>query len=109
MELVSKVTITVVCQTCSKQVPLSVSFKYGNLWRHKYRIGDELVWCQVSEWKPWMKIEAMKNVGDPKAEHVVVEGIAENCPECGKSAVPNENYLVTIQNSIIMQVKSKVE
>ena len=47
-----------------KNYDLQIQFKYGEVWQHEYKIGDNLKW-------------GSNNTGDPLAKKVVVEGILE--------------------------------
>src|SRR5262245_49521167 len=75
-------------QTCPQSGTPSlwrVQFKYGEVWQHEYRVGDQLVWGKNS-------------IGKPGARRVVVDAVAEPCTNCGYD--PGDFY-VLVENDRI--------
>jgi hypothetical protein len=58
------------CPQCLEEVPINVQFKYGSVWQHHYRIGDILRW-------------GGNDRGQRGEVSVVVDAVAEACPNCG--------------------------
>lgn len=72
MGLFSILTAPVACRSCQQIYAERIQFKFGDLWRHEYALGDALIWNNNNE-------------GEPGSPHVVVLGISEldACPRCG--------------------------
>ena len=68
-----------------KEFDLQVQFKYGEVWQHKYAIGDKLKW-------------GTNDTGDPLSKKVVVEGVLEG----GKLTenMPEDFQIYIIDNKI---------
>ncbi len=62
-----------VCPSCSSMVEVVAQFKFGSVWQHEYRIGDQLQWGRNDR-------------GKRGIHHVVVDAVTESdCPQCGIS------------------------
>lgn len=78
-----------ICQGCGFDVELVIQFKYGDVWQHDYRIGDEIKWDG-------------NNIGSPEFKRVVVDGVAEPCANCG---IRNGDYEILIEKNKITSVR----
>ena len=72
-----------------QELELRVQFKYGDVWQHEYRIGDELRW-------------GGNDVGLRGAKRVVVDGVVEHPHP--RRGVP-EDFEVHIVNNRIKEVR----
>ena len=82
------------CPTCNKVIAREIQFKYGEVWMHKYKLGDVLIWDK----------NKLANVGDPKDAEVQVLGIAVNCPLCDAKS-PFEFFSLEIRKGQITRVE----
>jgi hypothetical protein len=96
MGLFSVLTAPVTCHACQQIYEERIQFKFGDLWWHKYVLGDELVWDRNNE-------------GEPGASHVVVLGISEldACPRCGLPYLADEEpqYDIHIVENVFRSVR----
>ena len=59
-----------VCPRCESKIDRLVQFKYGDIWQHRFAIGDRIRW-------------GGNDVGEPGYELVVALGYPGECPVCG--------------------------
>ena len=87
MGMFNTVEVATVCPSCKNEVNLKVQFSYGDVWQHKYRIGDYIKW-------------GGNNVGTPGHRKVVTEGV-EACSICDAEL----DYEVWLEKDKIVAVK----
>ena len=80
MSIFNWIEIPEQCADCGTSIAREIQFKYGDVWSHKYQIGDELTWTQGSR----------TSVGYPGCAEVHLRGVAISCPSCG--AEPRFGY-----------------
>jgi rubredoxin len=83
----NEVEANVACPGCGRAEPLQVQFKYGNLYRHRYVVGDQIIWGDTQ-------------IGDPSEREVVVYGVS-SCPSCGV----NKDFDIHIDGGVIRSVE----
>lgn len=83
----NEVAANITCAKCGYIGPAQVQFKYGNLYRHNYKVGDHIIWGTTQ-------------VGDPSERSVVVQGIAP-CPSCGAQS----DFDIYIDDGVIRSVE----
>jgi len=84
MGLFSTLITDSVCSHCKQKIELRIQFKFGDHYTQYYKLGDTILWGN-------------RNYGEKNKKLVVVDGVSENCPICGK----DEDYYVYIENNII--------
>jgi len=57
------------CPFCGHVADVEVQFRYGDIWLHKYKIGDFVIWDR-------------NNCGVPGAKKIMAEGIFGKCVSC---------------------------
>ncbi|MBI3968722.1 MAG: hypothetical protein HY329_24060 [Chloroflexi bacterium] len=77
------------CPLCGRLSSFSVQFRYGQVWQHVYRLGDEVIWGDPS-------------VGNPSLPRVLVEGIAGPCVACGADFI---EFDVLIADNKLLEVR----
>lgn len=76
------------CSNCGITVPLEIQFKFGDTWQHVYHVGDTLRW-------------GGNDIGEPGHAHVLVEGVAGPCPQCGARYL---EYDIVVERDAIRSV-----
>lgn len=76
------------CPACGRKIELRIQFKYGDTWQYEYSLGDLVRW-------------GGNDIGRPGQKHVVVDGVAEDCPACDHEL---PDYEVHIENDCIARV-----
>jgi hypothetical protein len=69
----------------NKKFDLKVQFKYGEVWQHEYKIGDDIKW-------------GTNEIGDQSAKKVVVEGVLEG--EALTENMPEDFQIYIVNNKI---------
>lgn len=87
MGLYNTVEISGTCPSCNKDVNLEVQFKYGDMYLHRYKLGDVITSGGI-------------DIGKPGRTRVVVDGIA-GCPGCDCDL----DYEVWLEKDRIVAVK----
>lgn len=86
MGLYNRLTSQQKWPACGVQVNLKVQFKYGNVRSMRlYRLGERIEWGGI-------------DVGKPGYKRVVVDAVAEECPNCGLN---NWDYEVWLENDVM--------
>jgi hypothetical protein len=90
MSAFNVVTVTTACPGCQSPVPVRIQFKYGNTWQYEYKVGNRLKW-------------GGNDIGKPGYRRVVVDGVAEKCPNCGYN--DERNFYVFVEHDVIKAVE----
>jgi hypothetical protein len=81
-----------ICPRCNQEVGVVAQFKFGSVWQHEYRLGEELRW-------------GGNDVGTPGIHHAVVDGVAETeCPSCGHD--DEWNLYVHVESDRLVKVET---
>src|SRR5438093_10137976 len=75
-----------VCPRCHSKIHRTVQFKYGDVWQHRYVLGDKLEW-------------GGNDVGEAGHRLVIVVGYPGECPVCGHA--PEMTYDITLRDDVI--------
>lgn len=86
MGLFNTMNVAFACKACSWAGEVSVQFKYGNLYEHRYGLGSRINWGRTQ-------------VGRPEERRVAVEGIVQ-CPSCRADAF----FDILIEAGVIQSV-----
>jgi hypothetical protein len=73
------------------EIEIPIQFKYGKVWQLKYKVGDDLQW-------------GANIIGKRGAKHVVVDGVAEKCPNCQHD--DEWNVYIHIENDRLSYVEN---
>ena len=79
-----------ICPNCGSRIVRKVQFKYGEVWQHKYRMGEKIRW-------------GANDIGKSGHSRVVVSAHPEPCPACGD--VPDTRDEISIENDVIVRVE----
>lgn len=83
----NSLSLSMKCTVCNQKVDMTIQFKYGEVWQHNFKIGDTIIWGR-------------RNSGIKGCRKVVLDGISEACPNCGRE----NDVLIMLENDVLTKV-----
>lgn len=87
------VTAELTCYNCGRVERFMVQFKYGDVWQHRYEIGNTILWGEPRRYN---------YIGTPGQKLVVLNAVAEDCPHCGAEG---DDCEVWLKDDVISEVR----
>ncbi|ROQ69119.1 hypothetical protein EDD93_3615 [Streptomyces sp. 840.1] len=82
------------CSRCGSQEELVIQFHFGDVWLHKFRVGDAITWSDTAK-------------GSARTGRFRVPGYPEWCKACG---LDNEDsYVVEFDSDVITGYREATE
>ncbi|WP_326662525.1 hypothetical protein [Streptomyces sp. NBC_00385] len=82
------------CCQCGAQGDLVIQFHFGDVYLHRFRVGDTIAWSDRAK-------------GSPRTGRFEMPGYPEWCTRCGFD--PEEHYLVQFDGNVIVGYREATE